>query len=127
LLELCWGGFSARRQKSTLIGLSLPQISNQQEDDMVAATTMTGRRPGTLQQVGGQSHRAHVNVGDTERWLSAVGGTVLTLFGLGRGDLPGLALALGGGALIYRGLSGHCPCYQMLGINTAPRSLKPAG
>jgi uncharacterized membrane protein len=58
-------------------------------------------------------------VNDTERWLSGVGGTVLALFGLSRGDLPGLALAGVVGMLVYRGVSGHCHCYQALKINTA--------
>src|SRR4051812_16776295 len=85
---------------------------------MVAATA-SPRSPGGLQVAGGHTREHSVNVGDTERWLSAVGGTALALFGLSRGDLAGLALAVGGGALIYRGLSGHCHGYQALGLNTA--------
>jgi uncharacterized membrane protein len=86
---------------------------------MVAAST-TLRQPGALQVAGGHTRQRHVNVGDTERWLSGVGGTVLALFGLSRGDLVGLGLAIGGGLLAYRGVTGHCPCYQALGLSTAP-------
>ena len=62
---------------------------------------------------------APVNVGDTERWLSAFGGAALGLYGLSRGRLPGLALAAVGGSLLYRGLTGHCSLYQALDLSTA--------
>jgi hypothetical protein len=63
-----------------------------------------------------------VNVGQTERWWSAVGGGALAAFGLTRCSLRGLALAALGGALAYRGVTGHCVGYQALGINTAEDS-----
>src|SRR5947209_8229034 len=44
---------------------------------------------------------------------------MLALLGLREGSWAGLALAGTGGALVYRGLSGHCHLYQSLGINTA--------
>jgi len=71
---------------------------------------------------GGPGSRLRgVNVGLTERYLSAAGGGLLALFGLARGGLAGLGLALAGGALLYRGFSGHCPLYGALGRNTAGR------
>ncbi len=60
-----------------------------------------------------------VNVGETERVLSAVGGGALAVYGLTRGSLGGLCLAALGGALVYRGLSGHCSCYASMGVSTA--------
>jgi uncharacterized membrane protein len=72
-----------------------------------------------MMRSGGASR---VNVSDTERWLSLIGGGVLGIFGLTRGTLPGFGLAALGGALIYRGLSGHCPAYGSLGIDTADHS-----
>jgi len=60
-----------------------------------------------------------VNVGDTERWLSLAGGGLLALVGLREGGLTGLLLAGVGGSLIYRGVTGHCPGYSALGINTS--------
>jgi uncharacterized membrane protein len=60
-----------------------------------------------------------VNVADRERVASAVGGGALLLYGLSRGNLGGLALALVGGAVLYRGVTGHCHTYQLFGINTA--------
>jgi uncharacterized membrane protein len=72
-----------------------------------------------------------VNVGDLERWLSVLGGSALGLFGLSRRSLGGLALAAVGGSLVYRGVTGHCACYQALGISTAeehgPATSVPAG
>jgi uncharacterized membrane protein len=63
--------------------------------------------------------RPEVNVGQTERTLSAVAGGALALAGLRMRSLPGVLLAALGGGLVYRGVSGHCPAYQSLGVNTA--------
>lgn len=59
-----------------------------------------------------------VNVGETERLASVMGGSVLALLGLMRGGLTGSALAIGGGALVYRGITGHCEAYHAMGIDT---------
>jgi uncharacterized membrane protein len=61
------------------------------------------------------------NVAEAERWASLLGGGALALYGLLRATPGGLAAALLGGALVYRGVKGHCPCYAALGINTAER------
>ena len=63
--------------------------------------------------------QSNVNVGQYERWASAVGGGALAVYGLTRGTYAGVALALLGGALVYRGASGHCDLYQAMGVNTA--------
>src|SRR5579884_3398995 len=63
-----------------------------------------------------------VNVGLTERWFSSIGGGVLILSGLVRRDPLGAALALLGGALTFRGISGHSYLYQFLDINTVDES-----
>ena len=59
-----------------------------------------------------------VNVGEVERWASAIGGTLLLVQGLRARSLGGIALALAGGGLIYRGVSGHSFAYQALRIDT---------
>jgi uncharacterized membrane protein len=61
------------------------------------------------------------NVGDYERWASAIGGLLLALYGLSRRSPAGLGLALIGGALLYRGITGHCEVYRTLGIDTSPK------
>src|SRR5688572_2426566 len=63
--------------------------------------------------------RAPINVSETERVASMVGGGALALFGLSRASLGGLGLAALGGALLYRGATGHCDLYDMLGMSTA--------
>ena len=61
-----------------------------------------------------------INVHDTERAASAFGGGLLVLYGLRRlFSVKGLLSAAAGGALLYRGLTGHCPAYQELGVDTA--------
>jgi len=60
-----------------------------------------------------------VNVGRTERLVSAVGGGALALAGLRMRSIPGTLLAVLGGGLVYRGVSGHCHAYDAMGINTA--------
>src|SRR3954471_19657902 len=59
------------------------------------------------------------NVADAERLVSATAGGILVLQGLARRDLVGLLIAGVGGALAYRGASGHCSMYQRMGIDTA--------
>jgi uncharacterized membrane protein len=60
-----------------------------------------------------------VNVGPDERAASTLAGAVLAGIGLGRGGLVGLLFAAAGGALAYRGVTGHCSAYATAGINTA--------
>jgi len=50
--------------------------------------------------------------------VSAAAGAILAGLGIGRRDLTGLAIAGVGGALIYRGATGHCSMYQSLGVDT---------
>jgi len=67
-----------------------------------------------------QDNGAPVNVGGWERWASLIGGGGMVLAGLStRKPLMGILTALTGGALVYRGATGHCPMYGSLGINTA--------
>ena len=63
--------------------------------------------------------RHDVNVGRTERTISAVAGGALALAGLRMRSLPGLLMAALGGGLVYRGVTGHCHAYERLGVNTA--------
>jgi uncharacterized membrane protein len=60
-----------------------------------------------------------VNLGFVERWLSVALGAVMVGMGLARGRLPGLLAALGGGYLFYRGSTGRCAVYKMLGLEPA--------
>jgi len=67
------------------------------------------------------------NVGDVERVISIAGGALLALSGLSGATalsgasrkVPSALLAVLGGGLIYRGLTGHCDVYEKLGIDDA--------
>jgi len=59
-----------------------------------------------------------VNVGQTERMVSVGLGAFLLSSGLGNltsHPIKGLLRTLVGGALLYRGVSGHCPVYASMG------------
>ena len=81
------------------------------------ALDRTRTNPFTYPEQRQQTER-FVNLGKTERQISAVAGGALAFFGLSRRSLPGLLLAGLGGALVFRGVSGHCPVSAALGIDT---------
>lgn len=58
------------------------------------------------------------NVATLERLLSVVGGGALAIAGIRRRGVSGSALAVLGGALMHRGLTGRCAVYGTLGIST---------
>lgn len=61
-----------------------------------------------------------VNVGNTERMLSAVGGALFTYYGLKNvRSLSGISLALTGVPMLFRGLSGFCPVNLALDRDSA--------
>jgi uncharacterized membrane protein len=72
-----------------------------------------------VRERGIQRHESPVNVGDAERWASLLGGGAIVFYGLSRKTLGGLGLALLGGSLVYRGVTGYCGAYQALGIDTS--------
>src|SRR2546430_4814430 len=62
-----------------------------------------------------------VNLADVERWASAIGGAALAAYGVKQlkdRSPAGAALAAAGGALIYRGATGHCHVYGAAGVKT---------
>jgi uncharacterized membrane protein len=59
-----------------------------------------------------------VNVGKTERQISALAGGALALFGLSRRSIPGLLIAGVGAGLLHRAITGHCYGYEALGVDT---------
>lgn len=59
------------------------------------------------------------NVGAGERAVSMLGGACLAAYGLSGGHRGSLLALLAGAGLIYRGATGHCSGYSMLGVSTA--------
>jgi uncharacterized membrane protein len=74
-----------------------------------------------------QSNRRRVNVGQTERLVSQVGGGALVVVGLAKGGLRGLVTAGLGAALVARGMTGHCSLYEAIGMDTAEPERGPYG
>jgi uncharacterized membrane protein len=67
------------------------------------------------------TRRADTNVSQIERFASVIGGSGMVAYGLTKRNGAGLGLAALGGALLWRGVSGHCNLYEAFGINTAER------
>lgn len=74
--------------------------------------------PRVLQKLH-RTMQTHRNVGTRERWLSLLGGSASLAEGLRRHDAAGGLFAMLGSFLLFRGLSGHCPLYNRLHINTS--------
>ena len=62
--------------------------------------------------------KGRVNISKAERKGSVLVGGALAAFGLGRGGLGGLLTAAAGGAVAWRGITGHCSTYSLFGIDT---------
>jgi uncharacterized membrane protein len=62
-----------------------------------------------------------VNISQAERIASAIGGGLLASIGLKKRTPAGIALAVLGGDLLRRGITGHCYAYEALGIHTADK------
>jgi len=84
----------------------------------MATAQMTAERQ-RIRESAETTSRPSVNVGEAERWFSLLGGGVLALEGMRRGTLTGAGLAIAGGALVYRGVTGHCSMYSALGMHTS--------
>jgi uncharacterized membrane protein len=63
--------------------------------------------------------KTRVNVGRVERGISLASGLALLAYTVTRRPRLSLPLGLDAGYMIYRGSTGHCVFYQMLGINRA--------
>jgi hypothetical protein len=101
-----------------------PPPAAKKTGDRIMSTTSVDRGSLRDQPRQGDAEQWH-NVGEYERLISMLGGGALALFGASRGSWSGLALVSLGGALLYRGLTGRCPCYAVMGINTASQPPDP--
>ena len=63
--------------------------------------------------------KSKLNIGQTERSVSVVGGGALLLMELARRSRVRLPFVLSGGYLLYRGLTGRDYLYEVMGINRA--------
>jgi uncharacterized membrane protein len=75
---------------------------------------------GDIQRAG---HEAGRNVGQYERIASGAAGAALIVLGLRRFSLGGVLAALGGAALLHRGVTGQCQVYRRFGLDTTREGL----
>lgn len=61
---------------------------------------------------------SNINIGETERMLSMFGGAAMVLFAVTRG-FKGLWMAILGGMMLYRGMTGNSIVYHLLGYSSA--------
>jgi uncharacterized membrane protein len=69
------------------------------------------------------------NISDSEGMASLLGGSGLFVAGLATGKWRGALMCAIGGALLYRGWTGHCHLYESLGLDSAthpPQASVPA-
>jgi len=69
---------------------------------------------------------ATVNISETERLASALGGALLAAYGIAQRSKSGAMIAAAGGALIVRGATGYCPGYAAAGIDNRRSDTKSA-
>jgi len=68
------------------------------------------------------THRKHaVKITQAERIVSAIGGGILAAAGLKKRSAAGIALAVIGGDLLRRGITGHSFAYEAMGVRTAEK------
>jgi hypothetical protein len=99
-------------------------------EDTRLANKWAGLNREKLGQIFNREKLGSVNVGQTERWASVLGGAALAALALRGGrrskGVAGLA-ALAGLPLILRGATGHCPVYQKMGIDRTEGSTTGKG
>jgi uncharacterized membrane protein len=61
----------------------------------------------------------YVNVSAPERWFSIVAGSAVAAYGLKRRSVFGWLAVAAGAAAVWRGATGHCMFYEMVGASTA--------
>ena len=88
-------------------------------DASLADTLQHWRDQVDLGSAGEKLKQLPKNISRGERIGSALGGAAMVLGGLKRGHASGLLMTLAGGALLARGVSGHCAGYQAMGMDTS--------
>ena len=63
-----------------------------------------------------------VNVSEPERLFSILTGLTLVAHGVSRRSVGSVGTLLSGGYLLYRGVAGHCPLYELAGFSSASRA-----
>jgi uncharacterized membrane protein len=69
---------------------------------------------------------SNINVGAGERYISLLGGVAMIWLAMRQRGMATLLMSLIGGEMIYRGVTGNCPIYSALKINTAVKTNEQA-
>ena len=77
------------------------------------------RGEGAMRRSGSEGRDRPINVHDLERAASVIVGAGFALYALKGLSLRRAPAAVLGAALVHRGVTGYCPTYQALGVNTA--------
>jgi uncharacterized membrane protein len=70
-------------------------------------------------RAGHERIRRRINVAELERWGSVASGAVAIAYGMSGRARARTLWSAAGSALVYRGMTGHCPVYSTLGVTTA--------
>ena len=95
---------------------------NELTQDRAVNDAVAGDEPRTLTVLRPQMQGCcglSQNISNEEKQWSLWGGAALVAAGLARGRIQGMVLASMGAGLIYRGSTGHCHMYEMLGVDTS--------
>ncbi len=95
----------------------LPEDTPESKD--VSPTHLSHDSGSESQTIANHITGTNVNVGSTERWVTAIAGGALATYGLIRRSPASLALGALGVGMVYRGATGHCAGYSAAGVNTA--------
>jgi uncharacterized membrane protein len=87
-------------------------------------TKMTKSYGQVAQEIAAKAMDCDVNLDENERFLSTVGGGALLLTTANLRSIRGLLATAVGASLVYRGITGHCPFYSVLGMRTCPAGTK---
>src|SRR5688572_9467473 len=89
-------------------------------DETVSVISLENKQMSPLPPATGSSH---INIGTSERVVSAFGGAALAVWGLRNlGKPSGVTMFLGGAYLLARGISGYCAVNNVVGRNTFHKS-----
>jgi uncharacterized membrane protein len=85
--------------------------------------SVTGNETKAVSPLPPATGSSHINIGTSERIVSAFGGAALSVWGLRTlGKPSGVTMFLGGAYLLARGISGYCALNNLVGRNTNQKS-----
>lgn len=106
-----------KRKKSNWKRADIPWVANCGQPTQLLMS-LTYQPFSETPQVENLRHELLVNLSDNERGISGILGAAFIAAGLARAGIAKWLLLAAGALLVRRGWTGHCACYESLGINT---------